>query len=96
MGAKITGENTSTLIIEGVDRLSNTSYSICPDRIEAGTYLVAAAITGGSITINNIGPDSMRSVIGKLIETGADIQTNKNSIKLNMKGRASTSSKYTY
>jgi len=87
MGAKITGENTSTLIIEGVDRLSGTEYSICPDRIEAGTYLVAAAITGGCITVNNIEPDSMRSVIGKLIETGADIQTNKNSIKLNMKGR---------
>ena len=69
---------------------------VCPDRIEAGTYLVAAAITGGSITVNGIEPDSMRSVIGKLIETGADIQTNKNSIKLNMKRKASTSSKYTY
>jgi len=87
MGAKITGENTSTLIIEGVDHLNGTDYSVCPDRIEAGTYLVAAAITGGSIAVNNIEPDSMRSVIGKLIETGADIQTNKNSIKLNMKGR---------
>jgi len=87
MGAKISGENTSTLIIEGVDHLSDTSYKICPDRIEAGTYLVAAAITGGSITVNNIEPDFMRSVIGKLIETGADIQTNKDSIKLNMKGR---------
>jgi len=87
MGAKITGENTSTLVIEGVDRLNGSEYSICPDRIEAGTYLVAAAITGGSITVKNIEPDSMRSVIGKLIETGADIQTNRNSIKLNMKGR---------
>ena len=87
MGAKITGENTSTLIIEGVDRLSGTEYTICPDRIEAGTYLVAAAITGGSITVNNIEPDSLRSVIGKLIDTGADIQTNKNSIKLDMKGK---------
>ena len=87
MGAKISGENTSTLIIEGVDHLNGTDYSVCPDRIEAGTYLVAAAITGGSITVNNIEPDSMRAVIGKLIETGADIQTNKNSIKLNMKGR---------
>ena len=48
---------------------------------------MAAAITGGSITVDGIEPDSMRSVIGKLIETGADIQTNKNSIKLNMKGR---------
>ncbi len=87
MGAKIIGENSSTLIIEGVDRLGGTEYKICPDRIEAGTYLVAAAITGGCITVNNIEPDSMRSVIGKLIETGADIKTNNNSIKLDMKGR---------
>jgi UDP-N-acetylglucosamine 1-carboxyvinyltransferase len=87
MGAKITGENTSTIIIQGVDHLSGVDYSICPDRIEAGTYLVAAAITGGKIVVNNIEPDSMRSVIGKLIETGADIQTNQNSIKLDMKGK---------
>ena len=87
MGAKISGENTSTLVIEGVDHLNGIDYAICPDRIEAGTYLVAAAITGGKITVNNIEPDSMRSVIGKLIETGADIQTNHNSIKLDMKGR---------
>ncbi|MDA9057931.1 UDP-N-acetylglucosamine 1-carboxyvinyltransferase [Candidatus Thioglobus sp.] len=87
MGAKITGENTSTIVIQGVDHLSSIDYSICPDRIEAGTYLVAAAITGGKIVVNNIEPDSMRSVIGKLIETGADIQTNQNSIKLDMKGK---------
>ena len=87
MGAKISGENTSTLVIEGVDHLSGVDYSICPDRIEAGTYLVAAAITGGKITVNNIEPDAMRAVIGKLIETGADIQTNHNSIKLDMKGK---------
>ena len=87
MGAKISGENTSTLMIEGVDHLSGVEYAICPDRIEAGTYLVAAAITGGKITVNNIEPDAMRAVIGKLIETGADIQTNQNSIKLDMKGK---------
>jgi len=87
MGAKIIGENTSTIVIQGVDHLSGIDYSICPDRIEAGTYLVAAAITGGKIIVNNIEPDSMRSVIGKLIETGADIQTNHNSIKLDMKGK---------
>ena len=87
MGAKIIGENTSTIVIQGVDHLSGIDYSICPDRIEAGTYLVAAAITGGKIVVNNIEPDSMRSVIGKLIETGADIQTNQNSIKLDMKGK---------
>jgi len=87
MGAKISGENTSTLIIQGVNHLSGADYSICPDRIEAGTYLVAAAITGGKIIVNNIEPDSMRAVVGKLIETGADIQTNQNSIKLDMKGK---------
>ena len=87
MGAKIIGENTSTLVIQGVDFLSGADYSICPDRIEAGTYLVAAAITGGRITVNDIQPDSMRAIIGKLIESGADIQTSQNSIKLDMKGR---------
>jgi len=87
MGAKIIGENTSTIVIHGVDHLSGVEYPICPDRIEAGTYLVAAAITGGKIIVNNIEPDSMRAVIGKLIETGADIQTNQNSIKLDMKGK---------
>ena len=87
MGAKISGQYTSTLIIEGVDSLDGVNYNICPDRIEAVTYLVAAAITGGKITVNNIEPDSMRAVIGKLIETGADIQTDQNSIKLDMKGK---------
>jgi len=87
MGAKITGENTSTIVIEGVDHINGIDYSICPDRIEAGTYLVAAAITGGKILVRNIEPDSMRSVIGKLIETGADIETNQNTIKLDMKGK---------
>jgi UDP-N-acetylglucosamine 1-carboxyvinyltransferase len=87
MGAKIIGENTSTIVIQGVDHLNGVDYSICPDRIEAGTYLVAAAITGGKVVVNNIEPDSMRAVIGKLIETGADIQTNLNSIKLDMKGK---------
>ena len=87
MGAKISGESTSTLVIEGVDHLSGIEYSVCPDRIEAGTYLVAAAITGGKIIVSNIEPDAMRAVLGKLIETGADIQTNQNSIKLDMKGK---------
>jgi len=87
MGAKIIGENTSTIVVQGVDNLNAIDYSICPDRIEAGTYLVAAAITGGKIVVNNIEPDSMRAVIGKLIETGADIQTNQNSIKLDMRGK---------
>lgn len=87
MGAKISGIDTSTLIIEGVKNLNGITYSICPDRIEAGTYLVAAAITGGSITVNNIRHQSMRAILGKLIETGADIKTENHSITLDMKGR---------
>ena len=87
MGAKISGMGTSTLCIEGVKKLSGVTYSVCSDRIEAATYLVAAAITGGSITIKNIRHESMRAVVGKLIEIGADIKTEKNSITLDMKGK---------
>lgn len=87
MGAKISGIGTSTVTIEGVKNLNGITYSVCPDRIEAGTYLIAAAITGGSITVTNINPQSMRSIIGKLIETGADIKTEKDSITLDMKGK---------
>jgi len=87
MGAKISGIGTSTLIIEGVKHLNGVKHSVCPDRIEAGTYLVAAAITGGSITVKNIRHQSMRATLGKLIEAGADIKTENNSITLDMKGR---------
>ena len=87
MGAKISGAGTAIITIKGIDKLSGASYTVCPDRIEAGTYLVAAAITGGSITVKNVLHQSMRSIIGKLIETGANIKTTKNSITLNMNGK---------
>ncbi|MBE8189391.1 MAG: UDP-N-acetylglucosamine 1-carboxyvinyltransferase [Candidatus Thioglobus sp.] len=87
MGAKISGIGTSVLIIEGVKQLNGISYAVCPDRIESATYLVAAAITGGCITVKNIRHQSMRAVLGKLIEIGADIKTRNDSITLNMKGR---------
>jgi len=86
MGAKITGAGTAIISIQGVSNLSGISHSVCPDRIEAGTYLVAAAITGGKITLKNARPQSMQAVIDKLIETGADISYGKNSITLDMKG----------
>jgi UDP-N-acetylglucosamine 1-carboxyvinyltransferase len=86
MGAKITGFGTSTLEIEGVGNLSGVAYSICPDRIEAGTYLLAGAITRGKVTVKNAKPESMRSTIGKLIETGAHISSTSDSITLDMKG----------
>jgi len=86
MGAKITGAGTAIISIQGVSNLSGISHSVCPDRIEAGTYLVAAAITGGKITLKNARHQSMQAVIDKLIETGADISYGKNSITLDMKG----------
>lgn len=87
MGAKISGAGTSMITIEGVDELSGVTYAVCPDRIEAGTYLVAAAITGGKITIKNMHYQSMRAILEKLLETGADIKTEENSITLDMKGK---------
>ena len=87
MGAKISGVGTSIITVEGVKHLDGVKYSVCPDRIEAGTYLIAAAITGGSITVNNIRHQSMRAILGKLIETGADLKTEQDSITLDMKGR---------
>lgn len=87
MGAKISGIGTSTLTIEGVKHLNGTQHSVCPDRIEVGTYLVAAAITKGSITINNAKAESMKSILDKLTEAGAEITVTNNSITLDMKGK---------
>jgi len=86
MGAKISGIGTSTLTIEGVKELTGVNYSVCPDRIEAGTYLLAGAITCGKVTVKNVNPESMRSTIGKLIEAGAHISSSSNSITLDMNG----------
>jgi UDP-N-acetylglucosamine 1-carboxyvinyltransferase len=87
MGAKISGIGTSTLTIKGVKHLNGIQYSVCPDRIEVGTYLVAAAITKGSITINNAKAESMKSILDKLTEAGAEITVTNNSITLDMKGK---------
>lgn len=87
MGAKISGAGTSTLTIEGVKNLSGITYNICPDRIEIGTYLVAAAITQGSITIKNTDYRSLQTVLNKLIASGAKITTTENTISLDMQGK---------
>lgn len=87
MGAKISGIGTLIITIEGVEKLSGVQYSVCPDRIEVATYLVAGAITRGAITVKNSNPKVMRSILGKLIEVGADVKTNHHSISLDMKGR---------
>lgn len=88
MGAKISGIGTSTLTIEGVERLGidNLHYDVLADRIEAGTYLVAAAITRGKIKLKKIQPVLLEAVLGKLIEAGAEITTGDDWIALNMHG----------
>ena len=87
MGAKISGAGTSSIHVEGVNQLSGVSYAVCPDRIEAGTYLIAAAITRGSITLKNVRPSSMRAILNKLGEAGAQIQVNDNNISLDTHGK---------
>jgi UDP-N-acetylglucosamine 1-carboxyvinyltransferase len=73
MGAKITGDETSTLRIQGVEKLQGTEHSVIPDRIEAGTFLVAGAITGGDLTITDCAPDHLGAVIAKMQQTGVRI-----------------------
>ncbi len=87
MGAKISGAGTDKITIEGVDKLTGTRYRVLPDRIETGTYLVAAAITGGRIKVKDTDPSLLEAVLDKLRETGAEISCGDNWIELDMKGR---------
>jgi UDP-N-acetylglucosamine 1-carboxyvinyltransferase len=87
MGAKIQGIGTSTLTIEGVSRLGACTYSVQPDRIEAGTYLCAAAITRGRCRLRDVDPSIMGATLDKLREAGADIETGEDWITLDMHGR---------
>lgn len=87
MGAKISGAGTDTIRIEGVDKLRGTDYRVMPDRIETGTYLVAAAITGGKVRLNQAAPGSLDAVAEKLVEAGAEINTGSDWIALDMHGQ---------
>ncbi len=87
MGAIIEGAGTDTIRIEGVQSLSGTNYPILPDRIETGTYLVAAAMTGGRIKVKDTRPELLESVLAKLTEAGATIEAGPDWIDLNMNGR---------
>jgi len=87
MGAKISGAGTDTITIEGVERLAGTEYSVLPDRIETGTYLVAAAITGGRVKLKDTRPDIMDAVLQTLREAGAEITAGEDWIELDMHGR---------
>ena len=73
MGAKIQGAGTDKIVIQGVEKLRATSYEVQPDRIEAGTYLVAGAITSGMVRVKNVDPEHLDAVIAKLREAGAKV-----------------------
>ena len=87
MGARISGAGTSTIRIEGVESLGGGKYEVLPDRIECGTYLVAAAMTGGRIRLNRAAPANLEAVIIKLQEAGAFIEYGSDWITLDMQGK---------
>lgn len=87
MGANIMGAGTSVIKIRGVEHLKGTTYSIIPDQIEAGTYMVAAVATGGDVMIENVTPKHLESIAAKLIETGAVIEEYDEAIRVRMNGR---------
>ena len=87
MGAKIYGIGTSSLKIIGVKRLKSVSYNIMPDRIEAGTFLVAACMTKGNIKINKVNPEHLKPILYKLEEAGAVINIDKSSVSIKMTKR---------
>jgi len=87
MGAKITGAGTDEITIDGVERLHGAEHDVISDRIEAGTYLVAAAVTSGHIKLRRVQPRLLDAVLEKLREAGATIETGEDWIELSMNGR---------
>lgn len=87
MGAQISGAGSDTIIVEGVDSLKGTAYRVLPDRIETGTYLVAAAITGGRVKVKDTRPDILEAVLQKLEDAGAEVNIGPDWAEVNMDGR---------
>jgi len=87
MGARVSGAGTSTIKIEGVTRLGGADHTVLPDRIETGTYLVGAAMTGGRVRLNHAAPDHLEAVIIKLQEAGAVIDVGDDYIEIDMRGK---------
>ena len=87
MGAKITGHGTDVIRVQGVERLNGCTYSVLPDRIETGTYLIAAAATGGRVRLKDTQPDILDAILLKLREAGATIECGDDWIELDMKGK---------
>ncbi len=90
MGARIQGAGTDTIIIDGVEKLGGARYVVMPDRIETGTYLVAAAVTGGRVKLKDTDPTILEAVLSKLQEAGAEITSGEDWIELNMHGKRPT------
>ena len=87
MGAKISGIGTATMTVEGVKELHGCKHSVVPDRIEAGTFLCAVAMTGGKVILRNAAPKTMEAVLDKLAEAGATIETGSDWIAIEMNRR---------
>ena len=87
MGARIEGAGTGTITVQGVESLGGTEHAVLPDRIETGTYLVGAAMTGGHIRVENTAPETLEAVLIKLKEAGAEIEIGDDWIDLNMHGK---------
>ena len=90
MGGNVTGAGTDQIIIEGVESLHGCTYSVLPDRIETGTFLVAAAATRGHVRCLNAAPETLDAVLSKLRQAGAEITTTADTIELNMHGKQPT------
>src|SRR5262249_13583600 len=87
MGANVSGAGTSTIVVDGVERLHGTHYDVLPDRIETGTFLVAGAITGGRVMAKRARPKTLDAVLHKLEEAGASVNTGEDWIEVDMQGR---------
>ena len=87
MGARIAGAGSNTITVEGVERLGGTEYTVLPDRIETGTYLVGCAMSGGNIRCVRARPAHLDAVLEKLSESGADIRTGEDWVEMDMRGR---------
>ena len=85
MGGKVVGAGTDTIRVEGVEKLYGTTHSIIPDRIEAGTFMVAAAITGGDVLIENAVPEHMTALIAKMREMGVEIEEENAGLRIRAK-----------
>lgn len=89
LGARIRGAGTDTIRIEGVSQLNDRfiDYAVIPDRIEAGTFMIAAAITGGDVTVDDVIPEHIEALIAKLREIGVDVESHEESVRVRVKGK---------